>query len=396
VLYTHWTGSRSSARIGAASLATGETHDLGIQGTSPLGVLDGYLIYAGTNDEMFAIRFDERRARVSGPAILVVNKVYVNATGGAVASMSRTGSLVYQIGSASSFLGLADSTGAYRQLLPEAAPYGRPRFSPDGKRIALELRRGGSTDIYIYSLESGTLARLTTEADANDRPEWTPDGKRILYRSDDAAGVELRWAASDFSGAAEVLERPKAGGVWEGAISPDGRTLLYRTGTVGNSDIYYRSLTGDTSAKPLVTSPFTDWAARFSPDGKWVAYQSDQSREFEVYVLPFPGPGPRVQVSDNGGTVPVWSRDGKRLFYTTNQRLMAADVTTSPTFRVTKRKQLLEMDFVDVPGHPNYDVAPDGKHFLMLRPSVSGDQIMVVDNWRTELRQRIRERAGEK
>jgi serine/threonine-protein kinase len=389
VLYTRWGGSIASAHIGVASLATGEMHDLGVQGSSPIGVLDGYLIYAGLNDGLYAVAFDARRLRVTGQPMLVVDKVYVSVTGGAMAALSPTGTLVYQIGSAALALVLGDSAGNLRQLLPEARPFGHPRFSPDGKRIALELSVGGSTDIHIYSLEAGTLTRLTTEGSTNDRAEWTWDGKRVLYRSERPEGVGLWWQSADFGGVAQVLQPARPGGVWEGNPSPDGRTLLYRTGTVQTSDLWYRSLTGDTTSTALLKTQFTEWAARFSPDGKWIAYQSDQSRRFEVYVMPFPGPGERVQVSDNGGEVPIWSRDGKRLFYVNNQRIVAADLVTSPEFRVTRRHDVFTADFVDLPGHPNYDVAPDGKHFLMLRPTVSGDQVMVVDNWRAELRRKV-------
>ena len=396
IIYTQWSGAISTARLGIASLTTGETHDLGVQGTSALGVIDDYLIYAGLNDALYAIAFDARRGRVTGVPILVVDKVYVNAAGGAMAALSRTGTLVYQVGSAASYLVLADSTGAYRQLMAQAHPFSHPRFSPDGRRVAVAARNAGATDINIYSMESGILSRLTTDGATNDRPEWTPDGKRVLYRSEQPTGLAIWWQSTDFSAPAEQLVSPRPGGAWEGNVSPDGRTLLYRTGTVGKSDVWYRALTGDTTSTPFLTSPFTEWGMRFSPDGKWVAYQSDDSHVFEVYVRPFPGPGPRVQVSDNGGTTPIWSRAGRRLFYVSNQHVIAADYETKPTFRITKRKTLFEMDFVDLPGHPNWDVAPDGKHFLMLRPSLSGDQLMVVDNWRAELRQRIRERGAEK
>jgi WD40 repeat protein len=389
VLFTKWRGGLGSAGIVAASLETGEMHSLGVEGTSPLGVIDGYMIYGTANGALFAVPFDERHLRVTGPPMLVADQVAVSPTGAAVADASPSGSLVYQSGSSSSTLVLVDTMGAVRPLIPEPRPFGQPRFSPDGKRIAVALRVGTSTDIHIYSLASGTLTRLTTEGITNDRPEWTPDGKRILFRSERGDFLGLWWQSTDFTGVAEPLILNGRGDVWEGAFAPDGQTLVYRTGTLGAADIWYRPLRGDTTPKAVAATQFTEWGGRVSPDGKWIAYTSDESRAMQVYVRPFPGPGARVQVSDEGGGVPIWSPDGHKICYLSNQRMMAATVRTSPTFSVTSRKTLFASDFMDLPGHANYDMTPDGKYFLMLKPSLSGDQVIVAHNWRAELHARM-------
>jgi len=390
VFYTRWRGGLGSAGIGVASLETGETHLLNLEGTSPQGLVEGYLLYGTSTGALFAAPFDERRLRVSGPSILVVDHVAVSGTGAALAEASPSGSLVYQSGSSSSTLALVDTTGAIHPLIADAKPFLAPRFSPDGKRIAVPLQIGSSTDIFICSIAAGTLTRLTTEGMTNDRPEWTPDGTHVLFRSERGDNLGLWIQATDYTGRAEPLILNGSGDVWEGQFSPDGKTLVYRRGTVGNADIWYRRLQGDTTPQSVATSAFTEWGARISPNGRWVAYSADDSHAMQVYVRPLPGPGPRVQVSVDGGGNPVWSPDGRRIFFLSNQRMIVATVTTSPTFTVTSRKLLFTSEFSDLPGHASYDVAPDGKTFLMLKPSISGDKVIVADNWRAELHARLK------
>jgi serine/threonine-protein kinase len=390
VLVTAWTGSLSSSRIVAVSLENGHTSDLGLPGSSPLGVIDGNLIYANAVGALMAVPFDERRIRITaGSAALVLDSVSIVFTGASKAAVSASGSLVYQTGGGAQQIVLADARGAMRVLVPQTRNYTYARFSPDGRRIALSVGSGTSTDIQIYEIATGTLTRLTTEGASNDRPEWSPDGRRVLFRTDRIASANsLWWQPIDASGPAEPLV-VGATDVWEGVISPDGNTLLYRTGTVGAADIWTRQLKGDTSARPFVQTPFTEWAARFSPDGKWVAYASDESGGFQIYVKPFPGPGPRVLVSVNGGENPVWARDGHRLFYVKDQQVIAATVTLSPTFAVTAQQTFLEGDFTFTPGHPSYDVTPDGKELLLLKPVGGDSPLIVAEGWRYEVRARL-------
>ena len=165
--------------------------------------------------------------------------------------------------------------------------------------------------------------------------------------------------------------------------------VVYRTGTVGTADIWYRRLAGDTAAHGIATTPFTEYAPRVSPDGRWVAYQSNESGSAQVVVRPFPGPGAQVPVSVGGGTTPVWSRDGRRIFYANGNKLLAASVATSPAFSVTAREVLFEGNYLEAGGHAPFDVAPDGKSFLMLRPvSGNSEEIVVIHNWLAELRAR--------
>ena len=182
--------------------------------------------------------------------------------------------------------------------------------------------------------------------------------------------------------------------VWEGVISPDYKTLMFRTGTVGAADIFTRSMTGDTTTHPFVTTSFNELSARFSPDGKWVAYTSDESGITQVYVKPFPGPGPRVSVSIDGGENPVWSRDGRRLFYAKDQQMMVASVNPSPTFSVSGQRVFFEGDFISNPGHATYDVAPSGDEILVVKPVSGESQLIIAEGWKYELLARLKGKTG--
>jgi Tol biopolymer transport system component len=182
---------------------------------------------------------------------------------------------------------------------------------------------------------------------------------------------------------------------YEGVLSPDGKSMVYQVDNAGlnQADVFARALAGDTAAKPVATTNFIEAQARFSPDGKWIAFVSDASGAAQVVVQPFPGPGARVQVSAAGGNEPVWSRDGKKIFYRDGQRFVAASVTTSPTFTVTGRAQLFADGYVFAQSpHANFDVAPDGQHLLVIK-NAEAAKLIVVHNWGSELRARM---AGRK
>jgi Tol biopolymer transport system component len=263
-----------------------------------------------------------------------------------------------------------------------------PRYSPDGRRVLVALKSGGRTDIWMYDVASGASRRVTADGTYNQYAEWSPDGARVLYQSNrSGSNNALWWQAADGSGIPQQLIAWRGRDIGEGVLTPDGRTVVYRTGSVGTADIWYRRLAGDTVEHGIATTPFTEITPRVSPDGRWVAYASDESGAYQVYVRPFPGPGELYTVSVGGGNVPVWSRDGRRIFFVNGNQLLAASVTTNATFSVTAREMLFAGDYSLAYGHAPFDVSPDGKSFLMLRPVVAGgEQIVVIPNWTTELR----------
>jgi serine/threonine-protein kinase len=390
VVYSSWTGGLANGRVGVASRTTGRATVFDLSGTAPLGVVDGRLVYVSVGGAIMAVPFDVRHSRPSGAPVLATDGVYVGAIGGARAALSASGSLAYESGTSESQLVLVGADGRSRVVLEAPGQYAYPRFSPDGKRIALTittLTAPAATDIWLYDLAAGTLTRLTADG-SSDRPEWTPDGKRVLFRSERSYESSLWWQPADGSGPVEALLKVD-GGPWEGVLAPDGRTLVYRTIRPGTGqDIWYVRLHGDRTPHPIATSSFNESHPRVSPDGRWVAYTSNESGRSQVYVRPFPGPGARVQVSTAGGIEPIWSPDGRRLYYRSGRALVAVTVTTAPSFGVASRQVLFEGDFVSTGPHPSYDVSPDGTQFLMLKPTGDEPQIVVVHDWLAELRAR--------
>jgi eukaryotic-like serine/threonine-protein kinase len=377
-----------NAQLAVADLSTGRITHLGITGTFPLGIVGDELIFARGDGALMAVLFDARALRVTGSERVVMPEIQQNAAiGEAKAALSATGSLAYVSGSGLVQAVLVDMRGAARPLAVPPGRLNNPRFSPDGRQLAADLVEGGRTDIWIYEVGSGAKRRVTSEGTLNQRPEWTPDGTRILYRSNRAGPNEtIWWQPADGSGTAQELVTWPGKEIWEGVLTPDGHTVVYRTGTVGTADIWSRRVTGDTAVHGIVTSPATEYAARVSPDGRWIAYASDESGGFDVYVRPFPGPGAQVTVSVGGGNSPVWSRDGRRVFYYNGNQFVAASVVTTPTFSVTARDVLFEGNYLLNGGHASFDVSPEGKSFLMLRPvSGAGEEIVVIPNWAAEL-----------
>ena len=392
-----WRGGFGTSRLAVMSLAKGTTRPLDLPGSiAPLAVLDGKLIYVSATGSLMAVPFDGRQARITGVPLPVGGGISVYAgTGAVLAAISRSGTLVLESGATTSQLMLADLQGRMRALVPEAKNYSFPRFSPDGKRIAAGVTTYTSTDIWIDDLASGTSRRLTTEG-TNDRAEWTPDGKRVLYDAIDHHRQdvsELWWQPSDGSGAPERLQGAAGrDGVYEGVISQNGGVLAYRmNGPTANNDVWYRRLDGDTISKPIVsTKAFAELAPRFSPDGRWVAYASDQSGQSEVYVRAFPALGALYAVSVGGGTTPVWAPDGRHIYYLANGQINVATVATTPSFTVTSRHQLFEIPFnIAANVHASFDVAPDGQHLLLVKPTSGETQVVVVHDWKYELRDRL-------
>jgi Tol biopolymer transport system component len=382
-------GFLGGSRIWVRSVDRDDRSPLDLVGSAPLGMIDDELLYVSPSSAVTAVKFDARRRRLEGAPRPVLDQVLTDPTSAnARAVLSIDGSLIYQGGSIAASLVIADEHGATQPLLSEERAYSHPRFSPDGRRVAVEIAQGGGSDVWVFDRVSKTLTRLTSGGgSANDRPEWTHDGKRILFRSTREA-TGLWWLPADRSDSAERLLRLAGQQINEGVFSPDGQWLLYRTNNPTiPQDLWYRRVSGDTTRHAFITSQWYETAPRFSPNGKWVAYQSEESGTREVYVTPFPGPGPRIQVSVAGGSEPVWSPDGRRLFYAHNQAIIAASVIEAPSFSVVSRSQLFEGEFLFTYTHANYDVSPSRKEFVLVKGEGEA-QAFVIHDWRAQLRAR--------
>jgi Tol biopolymer transport system component len=237
----------------------------------------------------------------------------------------------------------------------------------------------------VYDLATRTPIRLTTTGNAL-HPTWTPDGQRIVFAASAPAPRGLRSQRADGSAPAEAV-RGAEGGIAP-MVASDGKTVVFQRLSVRNGwDLWSASPNGTDAPRKLVNDQAAHYMPAVSPDGHWIADVSTATGQNEVYVRPYPGSGPAVQVSDRGGAEPAWSPDGHRLYYRTRDAFMVAAVSTHPAFTITSRRQLFKDTFDGAMPHRNYDVLPDGSGFLMLTGGSS--ETLVVINWLTELRARL-------
>jgi serine/threonine-protein kinase len=390
-LFTIWIGALENAGIGLANLETGEVKLLIEGGTCPRYAHTGHIIYGGTDGSLLAAPFDIKRLEVTGSVISLLDNINVKGGGPASFAFSRNGSLVYLTGSTSNrTLVLTDRKGNEQPLTKEQRDFRAPSFSPDGKRVAVRIYDEGGSDIWIYELDQGPLTRLTFEG-VNRYPVWTPDGKRVAFSSDRAGPPDLYWKQADGSGAAEPLFT--AGfAQFEISFSPDGKLLVYReVHPDTHRDIWILPLEGERKPQPFLQTSFNEFNPMLSPDGRWLAYTSDESGQNETYVRAFLNSGGgRWQVSTGGGTEPLWSRDGRELFYRSGNNIMSAAVEMGPIFKVQTRKVLFEDAYVKYFPHTNYDIHPDNKRFVMIKtPLEISTEMIVALNWFEELRRLV-------
>ena len=283
-----------------------------------------------------------------------------------------------------------DRAGNEAPLPLDPAVYRVARLSPDGRRIALDRGRQGERDLWIFDLERDTLSPLFLDAGDDESPVWTPDGRQIVFTSgrDGLANLHLR--AADGTGPVERLST-SSDLQWPQSWSPDGRTLVFsrrvRTGPAAAEtlDTMLMRLDADRAVTPLLATEFTESNPSVSPDGRWIAYRSDESGRNEVYAQRFPDLGGRVQISTAGGTSPLWSSDGAELFYREGQAMMTVAVDGSgAALRAGQPERLFEGRYLDDQTR-NYDVAPDGR-FLMIKQADTLTQIHVVVDWLEDLR----------
>jgi serine/threonine-protein kinase len=313
------TTSFDNAKIEAVSLQTGQVKVLHQGGYFGRYLPSGHLVYVHQG-ALFGVKFDAKRLEVHGePVPLLENLAASPATGGGQFDFSRTGTLLYAAGAGTLTWNVAwmDSSGKMQPLIASPGTYMYARISPDARKLAFV---NGPADTYIHDLERNTTSRLTSTGQAGV-PVWAPDGKYLVFRSS-ANGFSFQWIRSDGSGdAVRLLESPNYMSPW--SFSPDGRRLSYyqRSPDTG-MDIWTLPL--DLSnpdhpkpgkPEPFLSTPADEFGATFSPDGRWIAYTSDESGDFEIYVRPFPAAsGGKWQISSGGGTFGLWSKNGVSCF----------------------------------------------------------------------------------
>jgi serine/threonine-protein kinase len=414
VLFTLAAGSGNDrwdkAQIVVQSLKSGQRKTLIQGGSDARFVPGGYIIYVlGAN--LFAVPFDAKKLEVTGGPVPIMEGVMKSApvnTAAAFFAVSGNGTLVSIPGtqlSTSRSLAFVDKTGLKKPIPVAASPFLDPRISPDGKRIAIGIDDGKESNIWIYDLSGAASMRRLTFAGANAFPVWTPDGQRVVFESDREGSKGLFWQRADGNGISERLTTAaKDEDQMPLSWTPDGKTLAFRT-SQNDGDIWTVSIDGDHKPKALIEAPHYQGYANFSPDGRWIAYASTEANKGnEIFVQPFPLTGAKYLISMAGGGYPVWSPDGKQLYYLQNAgdgppwKFMSVDIVTQPSF-VFSKPTALPIGGIVAPqgsGRP-YDVMPDGKQFVTmllpeaasLSPEAPPQQINVVLNWFRELQERV-------
>jgi serine/threonine-protein kinase len=347
----------------------------------------GHIIYR-SGETLFASPFDLARLEMTGSPVPVVERVgRWQAT--VLAEFSDSGLLVYVPATAQTeeqrTLVWVDRKGSTQPVHAPPHAYVGPRISPDGQRVAVQMQASANGQIGVIDLQRGTLMQVTFQGH-NVRPVWTADGKGLAYRSNGSGGTGIFTVPADGSGPPVLLTTENNLGIAH-SWSPDGKLLL--GGTNGGHSFWLYSVRPDGSGgemKTLPDSPMHKREAIISPDGHWVAYESDGTGQYEIYVQSFPDMKQRTTISADGGVSPRWRRDSRELFYRNGEAMMAAEIQTSPVFRAGVPKKLFE-------GHysgSGYDVSPDGKNFLMVKPGperpLQNTELHVVVNWFEDVR----------
>jgi serine/threonine-protein kinase len=379
VLFSAYTGS--SSRLAALNLDTQVITHFDQQGFSPRWVAAGFVVLGGSDGSLIALPFDAKRGRPSAPPVTIARDVSQPNAVFSRAAVSASGAIVYpQAGGHSPRrLVLVARSGSTSPLPGEGRIFAGPRFSPDGRRIALGITdQAGANDLWVLDVAQRTWSRLTTSGSnnqLNNRPVWTPDGRRLVYSSND----DLWWIAADGSGRPESLLIAN-GNRFPGSVTPDGRAVVFQEQESDRNGIWSMAFDSAPGSRLVIPGTFGESAPALSPDGKWLAYQSDETGKMEVYVRPYPGPGARVAVSLHGGTEAAWAHSGRELFFRAGDSLMAAAVAPGPTFAVTGRRLLFTGSFVRGDAYREYDVAPDDRHFIMLSGGSAPSTLIGLQN----------------
>jgi Tol biopolymer transport system component len=405
---TSTSGSFDDANIVVQSLPDGTRTIVQRNGYHGRYLSSGHLVYIHEGT-LFAAPFDLDRLEVTGQAVPALEGVNAStATGAAQYAVSANGTLVYLLsgqgaGNEAPIVWM-DHDGKTMPLRPTPADWGSLQFSPDGSRLALDISEGGQQPVvWVYEWARDTPTRLTFDAGADVKPVWTPDGRRLVFSSTRGGKTtaNLYWQRADGTGDAQRLTESK-NNQFAGSWHPSGKFLAFEEEQPQtDNDVMILPVEGDeasgwTPGTPTVflNGPFKELEPMFSPDGRWLAYFSNESGQFEIYVRPFPGPGGKWQISTGGGAYPMWSRTRHELFYAapSQQQIMVASYTVEgDSFRVQKPRLWSSVGFLARQRFRPIDLHPDGDRFALsgiqeTQAAVKQDKVVFIFNFFDELR----------
>jgi serine/threonine-protein kinase len=355
----------------------------------------GHLLYTNRAGGLYAMAFDPERLEARSGAFPVIDGVAP-----ASFTLSASGTVLYTMetdGGTASELVWVSRDGTAEPLAPGwQGMFEYPALSPDGRALAVSLREG-ATHLWIWRAD-GTRQRLTRDGTVNWRPAWTPDGRSVTFISnrEGAGGQDANAVYQALVDGSAPPERILAHtfGVWEAEVSLDGRWLVIRADEGANAaNIRARRLAGDTALVPILVQADLTTQVALSPDGRWLAYTSDVSRRREVYVASFPDMASNRLVSSNGGVEPRWSRDGRELFFKSGGQLVAVPVPAGATFAPGLPRALFPVSGYRIArNRQQYDVSPDGRRFVMIRPlgGRAAAEAVYVENWFEELTAKVK------
>jgi serine/threonine-protein kinase len=381
----------------------------------------GHLVYAQAGG-LVATPFNPADGDLDQPPVPLLERVETSRFGGAYfAVAANTGTLVYLPANTTVVdrtLLRVDRSGSVAPALEARAGYESPLISPDGRRVAVMIASEAGGDIWIVDLERATRIRFTAGG-TSAYPVWGPDGSKVAFQSTAPGPWNLFWKPLDGSMEAQPLlsaaDSDSGSSSWPNtgasllpgtlptltgagpqfpmSWAPDGTLAFHERKPDGERDIWVVSPGND--PVPFLLTSFDERSPQFSPDGKWLAYVSDESGRNDIYIQPFPGPGPKSLVSPDGGTDPVWSKDGRELFFRQGDQLMVAAVAANVEFSAGRPQRLFELRFDRGDNGPNYDVSRDGRWFLMPRSDrePAAGELHLVLNWLSEVTARARDNA---
>lgn len=384
-------GELAVVSLDTAAMSPAPVARLGVQSRGAVAFVDGWLLYvAADGGGIMAIRFDATSRTTSGEPVRVLEQ----ADGGVrVASLAANGTLLYTRALDVNAAVLVDSTGDAKPLFSNVTgSFMNPRLSPDGTRLAIQVTTKSGNDVWVYDVATGTPLHVTSSGSAVG-PTWSADGKSVLFFSTQG-GIDAAWRA-DLDGNSAPERVIASSGLFALSTAKDGRELLYQrmiggVWSVWHADIGNR-VDSNRVANAVIKEKYDAFMPSLSPDGKWLAYATNESGRYEIYVRPFPGPGAAVQVSQGGGTEPSWSRDGNKVYYRGERRMYVASITTGAGVSITNRRVLFTDAFDgDMPmPHRNYDLTHDGKFIMIAANTGDAPQTIVVLNWLQELRAKL-------
>lgn len=366
----------------AISLEDGGVRPLGVPGTNAHYLAPNHLVFARHDGALLAAPFDARRVAITGPPVPVADGIIVGMHGAAKLGMSHDGALAYMPEADDSrSLVSVDRTGRAMPLATPPQRYHGVRYSRDGARVALSILTRGGQNVWVADVAGATVSRLTSDQ-SSVSPEWSPDDRRVVFATPAGGrepGFSIRSVTGDGGDSATTTLLPAEYGQLALGFAPDQSLLVQRVAARTRRDIWVLGgAEGRGKLDPWLRTEADERAAAVSPDGRWVAYTSDESGRDEVYIRSFPRPGAPLRVSANGGSEPRWARTGQELFYRGEGRLLAATLNLQEA-RVLRRAALFDdTPFVAIRDAAAYDVHPDGRSFLMIRRGPQRREVVVV------------------